>query len=89
MTDAIDLRLEEAQSEMKHLREALKRANERVGKAEEALRFYANVKNYAVNNEGATGLVFQNRVIDDFEKVDVRTHVAGRRARLHFAEYAE
>ena len=32
LTDAIDLRLEEAQSEMKHLREALKRANERVGK---------------------------------------------------------
>lgn len=89
MTGAIDVRLEEAQEEMKHLREAFVRTKERLAKAEEALRFYSNVTNYAVNTQAQEGIVFQNRVVDDFDRVDIRTHVGGRRAREYFKQFSE
>ena len=75
---------------MSYLRKMLQRTSERLANAENALRFYANPKNYAHNRDPQEPkLVFQNRLIDDFEKAanSANTHIAGRRAREHFKAY--
>ena len=79
-----------SEDEISHLRKMLQQTSERLANAENALRFYANPKNYAHHhNPHEPGVVFQNRLIDDFEEAanSANTHVAGRRAREHFKTY--
>lgn len=76
-----------APGEIESLREVMQRQAKRLASAEDALLFYANPKSYAVQSANPLEAVFQNRVIDDFDKADARTHVAGKRARQHFQDY--
>lgn len=79
-----------SQDEVSLLRKMLQRTSERLANAENALRFYANPKSYAHNRDPQEPeLVFQNRLLDDFEKAanSANTHIAGRRAREHFKIY--
>jgi hypothetical protein len=68
----------------------LQQTSERLASAENALRFYANPKSYTYNRDPhEPGLVFQNKLIDDFETAanSANTYIAGKRAREHFKTY--
>jgi hypothetical protein len=87
----ISAKLEKALSELRATEETARALVQRLGKAEEALRFYANPKNYAVilNSEGSA--VFQDRLIGDLEDAanTSQTKIAGARARQYLKIYGD
>lgn len=67
---------------------------ERLGAAEDALRFYSNPKNYSHVGDShhlSADTVYQDRVKADFSDPDnhVKAKVAGARARLYFKRYED
>lgn len=86
----LEVRLEETRSELSLVREAFKRAMDKLSEAENALKFYADPRSFKVSRREEPGNVFQDLVLDDFEGADndKRTLVAGRRARTYFRTYS-
>lgn len=95
MSEILEKRLEETQKELEHLREALRRKQEkmqeRLRDCESVLQFYAVMSNYGVVPKDASGVTRQNAVKDDFDQADndPKTLIAGRRAREYFTKYAK
>jgi len=88
MTDSQDIKIQEAQSEIGLLREALKRQMVKVADAETALSFYANPTNYKTEAaRNSPDFVVVNVIQDDFSEADntKKVLIAGKRAR----EYAQ
>lgn len=63
------------------------RLKERLSRCEEALRYYANIRNYKTQDN--MGITFQQILQNDYEDAaNTRTtQLAGRRARSYFKEY--
>lgn len=84
-------RLEEVEKELKDTREILKSMDKKLTGAQDALRYYSNVKHYAILPQGIERATYQNVLRDDFTivKSDPKTYVGGRRAREYFKAIGE
>lgn len=83
-----DVRLIEAQSEIRILREEWEALDKRLKDCEMTLRYYASPASYKISSRGIE-TVYQDKVVSDWEASDNsdKTQVAGRRARLYFSRY--
>lgn len=87
----MESRLEEVEKELKDTREVLKSMDLKLTGAQEALRYYANVKNYGILPQGLERAVYQNVLKSDYTivKSDPTNYIAGKRAREYFKSIGE
>ncbi len=77
------------QQELSSVRGLLENQSKRCNAAEDALRFYSNVKNYTSQSGYLTTIQYQNVLVGDLEDAENSRNVkvAGQRARSHFKQY--
>lgn len=77
--------------ELQQVREKLRSALVQIADAEEALKFYADSRNYLPERLLNEKVVFQGKIKDDYAPADndLNTFIAGRRAREYISRYAK
>jgi hypothetical protein len=86
-TNFLSERLNNVLDELEHVRKELRSRSEKLAKAEEALRFYADVRNYntiAANGKSLVGFVITSDY-DEAANPGTNTFVAGKKAREYFS----